>query len=107
MELSQSLCDNFLVPLPVVCLLGGEEGQVEVPEVMEDGPTAAAPACQRDPCSPHGCQVALSPGVLMAPDDHGWVVSPQQQDATVLQVHVGIDPFFQSEVLVHISRLGM
>lgn len=107
LELSQSLCDNFQVPLPVISLLGGEEGQVEVPEVMEDSPTTTPPPDQRDVRLPHGCKVALGPGILMASNDHGWLVPPEQQDAALLEIDVGVDPVLQSQVLVHIGGLGV
>lgn len=103
----QSVRDDLQVPLPVVRLLGGEEGQVEVPEVVENGAAAAPPAGQRDPRPPHGRQVALAPGVLMAPDDHSRPVPPQQQDAALLQVHVCLDPVLQGQVLVHVCGPGL
>lgn len=103
----QSVRDDPQVPLPVVRLLGGEEGQVEVPEVVENGAAAASPAGQRDPRPPHGRQVALTPGVLMAPDDHSRLVPPQQQDAALLQVHICLNPVLQCQVLVHVRGPGL
>lgn len=73
---------------------------------MEDGSTAAPPAGQRDPRPPHGRQVALGPGVLVAADDHRRLVPAQQQDAALLQVYVGVDPVLQRQVLVHVGGPG-
>jgi len=102
----QGARDDLQVPAAVVGLLGGEEGQVEVPEVVEHGAAAAPPAGQGDARPPHGRQVALAPRVLVAPDDHGRAVAPQQQEAAALQVHVGVDPVLQSQVQEHVGGPG-
>lgn len=106
LEQPQGVGDHLQVPPPVVCLLGGEEGQVEVAQVVVDGPPAAPPARQRDARLPHGRQAALGPGVLVAADHHGRPVPPQQQDAALLQIHVGVDPVLQRQVLVDVGGAG-
>lgn len=106
LEQPQGVGDHLQVPPPVVCLLGGEEGQVEVAQVVVDGPPAAPPARQRNARLPHGRQAALGPGVLVAADHHGRPVPPQQQNAVLLQIHIGVDPVLQRQVLVDVGGVG-
>lgn len=62
----------------VIGLLG-EEGAVDVAEVVEDRPASAVPSGQADGVLPQKRNVGLGPGILVAADHDAGVVAPEKE----------------------------
>ncbi len=65
----------------IVLIETRHEGEVGVPEVLIDRASAALPAGKVHPVFLHFVDIALFPGILVAPDDHRIGVSPKKENA--------------------------
>ena len=71
--------DVQVVPAVVVAPLG-EEGAVDVAQVVVDRSAAAVAPGQLDGVLPEEGHVGLGPGVLVPPDHDAGVVAPEKQE---------------------------
>jgi hypothetical protein len=70
--------DGLIVVL-LSLLIGREEAEAGVSEIVVDCSAASLPAGQQYALRPHFLVPALFPGVLVAADDDGGTVAPQEQ----------------------------
>ena len=50
--------------------------------------------------------VNFSPDILMAANDDGWVISPEQKQLLMREIAVAVQPIFECQVSVDVCGLG-
>ena len=72
----------------MVVALPGEEGAVEVAQVVIDGSAAAVATGEVDGVASEEGNVGLEPGILVAADNNAGGVAPQQEEVLNKENHV-------------------
>ena len=93
--------DHPELPVQIVMGLLDQEGEIQIPQVVEHRAAAGEPAGKKRPIGLQLFGAALPPGVLVAPDDHSAPVLPQVEDTFVLP-HRLQERLFHSQVPVGI-----
>jgi hypothetical protein len=72
------IVDGFVVVL-LVLRVGREKAEASVTKVMVDCPAASLATGEEDSLLLHELTPALFPRILVATDDNGWRVTPQEK----------------------------
>lgn len=92
--------------LGVLILIGIEEGEAVVPQVLVDCSTTAVSALQPDLISLHGLQIAFLPRILVPSDDDCLVVLPEKEDR-LMDSALGKEKGLKRNVNVYLMAKGL